>query len=115
MSNTVLPYDIEIIKKCCTDKHIIWMEHSTKRMIERGIFRKEVIACLQNGEIIEKYPDDHPYSSCLVYGNTENNRPLHVVCSVNNGYVYIITVYEPSIFKWQSDFKVRKEKDDEVH
>ena len=110
MTDSGLPYNIDDLRKCCADKHVVWKEHSTERMIERSIFRQEVFQCIQNGEIIEKYPDDHPYPSCLVYGVTDKGRPLHVVCSLCGGYVYMITVYEPNTFKWYPDLKTRKEQ-----
>jgi hypothetical protein len=32
-----------------------------------------------SGEVIEDYPDDQPYPSCLVFGRTQSGGPLHVV------------------------------------
>ncbi|MEG4054235.1 MULTISPECIES: DUF4258 domain-containing protein [unclassified Microcoleus] len=33
------------------------------------------------GEVIEEYPDDKYSPSCLIFGLTIANRPLHVQCS----------------------------------
>lgn len=49
------------------------------RIQERCISRKDVVNCLQNGEIIEDYPTDFPHPSCLVFGNTLDNKIIHVV------------------------------------
>ncbi len=40
-------------------------------MQEREISRKDVISCINNGKIIEDYPDDFPSPSCL--GNSLKN------------------------------------------
>jgi len=59
-----------------------------------------------NGEIIEEYPDDKPFPSCLIYGRSADGRPLHVVCAVAP-VSRIITVYFPDESKWV-DYRVRR-------
>ena len=42
-----------------------------------GVIRvDEVLQTLEAGEIIEEYPEDQPYASCLVLGRTVAGRPL---------------------------------------
>ena len=65
---------------------------SLKRRESSVIFLKEVI---KNGEIIEKYLNDKPLPSYLIYGRTRYNRPIHVVIGVGADMIAIITVYEP--------------------
>ena len=48
---------------------------------ERGITIPDMEQALLNGEIIEAYPDDKPYPSCLVLGWLDSFDPLHIVCS----------------------------------
>jgi hypothetical protein len=43
-------------------------KNATVVRLERGITIAEIEQALQNGEIIERYPDDQPYPSCLVLG-----------------------------------------------
>jgi len=45
------------------------------------ILASEVLEALETGEIIEEYPEDAPYPSCLVLGRTLRGRPLHLVCA----------------------------------
>ena len=61
------------------------------------------------GEIIEQYPDDLPYPSCLICGSTADNKIIHVVMSDEGAASRIITAYIPSEGKWSVDMKVRKE------
>ncbi|MEE4359155.1 MAG: DUF4258 domain-containing protein [Desulfococcaceae bacterium] len=52
-------------------------------------------------EIIEQYPDDPRGESCLVYGKTQENVPVHIVCGKNSrNHLFIITVYIPKMPKW---------------
>ena len=82
--------------------------HAAKRIEQRGILLKDIIDCIMTGEIIEQYPDDYPYPSCLVLGN--KNKPLHTVVGTNGSQLWIVTAYYPSPEKWMDDLKTRKEQ-----
>jgi hypothetical protein len=41
------------------------------------IYVEEILQALDSGEIIEEYPEDKPYPSCLILGRTVTGRPLH--------------------------------------
>ncbi len=57
---------------------------------------------LQNGDIIEEYPDTGRGPSCLVC-NAEIEKPVHVVCGKNkHSWLVLITVYSPAMPKWKS-------------
>lgn len=101
---------IERIKELSAKRNIVWKEHALQRLKQRKILLDEVIEALSSGEIIETYPADRPFPSCLVLGITFNKRYLHIVCSIDNDLLYIITVYEPNTIKWENDFKIRKEQ-----
>ena len=77
-------------------------------MGDRDIRRDDVIHCIQNGEIIEDYPEDFPHPSCLIFGTTLDNRILHVVAGTDGTHLYIITVYYPSAEKFEPDMKTRR-------
>ena len=100
--------DIAALRPLVSAGQILWTEHLSLRLRERGIKRADVIACIGNGEIIEQYPDDYPCSSCLVLGITVNFRYLHVVCGID-GELWIISAYDPAPEKWTDGFRVRKE------
>lgn len=77
-------------------------------MQERDISRQDVKKCIENGEIIEDYPEDFPHPSCLIFGHTVNNTVIHVVAGKDEKYIYIITAYFPNLEKFESDLKTRK-------
>jgi hypothetical protein len=71
----------------------------------------EVLQALDSGEIIEEYPADRPYPSCLVLGRTVVGRPIHVVCapvSIQRRLI-IITTYQPDPARWDPEFRRRRE------
>jgi hypothetical protein len=102
--------DIKDIINKINDGKIKWRVHASKKMIERDILKSDVIYAILNGEIIKEYPEDFPFPSCLILGYTISRVPLHIVCSIGQDILWIITVYKPDIDKWESDFKTRKEK-----
>ena len=102
--------NIEKIREIISNSdNVIITQHSVMRFRERGIKYADIISALNNGTIIEHYPNDYPNPSCLVLGLTINGKYLHVVCGTDNVCLWIITAYFPSSDKWYPDFKTRKE------
>ena len=90
---------------------ILWTEHVAIRIRERGIKRADVIECINNGDIIEQYPTDMPFPSCLILGRCKADNPLHIVVGVNWGvHCCVITAYRPDMERWENDLKTRKRK-----
>ena len=55
----------------------------------------------ENAIVIEEYPDDKYSPSCLIFGTTKTNRPLHLQVSMQESeIVKIITIYEPDPNQW---------------
>lgn len=91
---------------------LIYRQHAVRRMFERGISTDDVVAALADGRVIECYPTDTPYPSCLWLGYS-NDKPLHIVFADNqdnqdNNERIIITVYRPDPALWADDFATRK-------
>lgn len=100
----------EMLKAACNDENVIITQHCFNRLREKHIKYRDIVSVLTNGEIIEQYPDDYPYPSCLVFGSSANGRILHVVCGYNEGKIWLITAYWPDAEHWESDMKTRKER-----
>jgi hypothetical protein len=96
---------IENIRTYCNDDTIVLTEHLLTRLRQRHIQLSDIKHAITNGEIIEQYPTDYPFPSCLI--NCEN---IHIVCSIGESYLYIITAYRPSPEKWETGGRKRKEK-----
>ena len=85
-----------------------WTSHILERLFQRKIRIDDVKAVLAKGEIIEQYPTDYPFPSCLVLGHTMSGHPLHVVCGSNGVELWLITAYFPSLAEWTEDFRQRR-------
>ena len=100
--------DIDMIRKLAGKGSIKWTTHCMKKMGERDIRIKDVKHCIAIGEIIEDYPDDYPYPSCLIFGYTEDGRVIHLVVGCDSVFAYIVTAYIPNTIKFNTDFRTRR-------
>lgn len=102
--------DIEKLKEYYRQHKVFMSGHASNRCIQRNITQKDIKNCIMTGEIIEQYPGDFPWPSCLVFGYTVDNRIIHIVVSDNGEYSKIITAYIPDTEIFESDLKTRREK-----
>jgi len=77
---------------------------------DRLISPLEIKRVIDNGEIIEDYPDDTRGHSCLIFGKGHAERPVHVVCTPKDDYLAIITAYIPTTHNWEKGFRMRKKR-----
>jgi hypothetical protein len=98
--------DIAYLRRKLKNKEYRITLHATKKRLERGITTKEIEEAINNGKIIESYEKDKYAPSCLVFGFTNADRPIHVVLSYTP-IVWVITVYEPDEKEW-IDFEKRR-------
>ena len=97
------------IQELATDKSNIEMSsHANIQCIKRIINSKDILNVLLHGEIIEQYPNDYPFPSCLELGMSLNGKPLHVCCAIGGGKLWVITAYFPDSTRWEIDNKTRK-------
>ncbi len=85
-------------------------KHAKIRLEERGIRMDDIVRAISNGEIIKEYVDDKPLPSCLILGKSMDDRPMHLVISRDEEFIYLITAYFPDSKQWEDDFKTRKER-----
>ena len=83
-----------------------YTKHGVEQRINRNITSKEIDQAIFNGEIIEDYPSDKYGPSCLIYGKTDNGKPLHIQIGLLP-IISIVTVYEPDPKDW-IDNKIRR-------
>ena len=105
---------LQQIQDCFKLEKVLYTKHAKDEMEKEEfgeISDKEVFEAVLNGKIIETYREAEPYPSCLIYGKTSENRPLHIVCAYSreSNMVVVITVYQPNPEKW-IDFERRRRK-----
>lgn len=102
------PVNIEDIRDAIISGSYEFSFHSNREMREDQLIAGEIFSSVLRGEVIEDYPDDKPFPSCLIYGNTPRGDPVHSVWGYNAGerYAVLITVYRPYPGRWV-DLRVR--------
>ena len=102
--------NLKLAKNLCRQNKLRWTSHIMMRILQRGISIDDVKKAICNGEIIEEYPNDYPYPSCLLLGDNSNGKFLHVVIGFGEDELWLITAYKPSAEKWEMDLKTRKDE-----
>ncbi len=84
--------------------------HAQRQSRARKISQTEIESAILTGQVIEDYPDDPRGPSCLVFGYTQQRRPIHIVVTypVTGHRMKVITVYEPSAAQWQAGWQERR-------
>ena len=100
---------IEDLRLYCKNDSIFITNHAMERCRERNIVVKDILNGVMTGEIIENYPDDFPFPSCLVCGKSASGKVIHICMSNEGQSSKVITAYYPSLDKWEYDFRTRKE------
>jgi hypothetical protein len=101
--------DILILVRKAARKKRLFLPHALRQMSrpERMIRTSEIRSVIENGEVIEDYPEDPRGHSCLIFGYGYTDRPIHVACSPKKNFLAIITAYIPDENEWSNDFKTR--------
>lgn len=97
-------YALEDFQKLNQPENIIITQHSRRRLFERAISILDICEAINNGEIIENYPDSY-----LILGHSKS-KVIHIVANIDDEFIYLITAYTPDPAKWENDFKTRKEE-----
>jgi len=82
-------------------------QHAHQEMAEDDVVLVEVLQAISNGSVIENYPEHRRGACCLLAGFTDQNRPLHIVCTTAQPILIVITVYEPTPPKWITPLRRR--------
>jgi len=102
---------LKIVREAAKKK-ILYLPHAVSQMNrpERMISTLEVRKVIENGQIIEYYPEDPRGESCLIMGKGESDRSIHVVCAAKVDFLAIITAYLPDDALWTNNFSERRTK-----
>jgi len=105
--NNIMELNV-IIDSICKNRIRI-TDHADEEAQADGLLYEEIFFSVFQGAIIEDYPGDKPYPSCLIYGKTFSGDPVHSVWAYNeeNQWTVLITVYKPDNNKW-IDFRERR-------
>jgi hypothetical protein len=104
--------NIEDIVDAIRSHRIRITDHADEEAQADRLSFDEVFVSVFQGEIIEEYPNDKPFPSCLISGETFSGEPVHSVWAYNqeNQWAVLITVYRPDPGRW-IDWRTRRPKD----
>lgn len=68
-------------------QRILFLPHAVRQMSrpDRMISTADVRKVLEEGEIIEDYPEDTRGHSCLILGRGKKGRPIHIYSTCAEG------------------------------
>ena len=94
--------DIETLIVAIQAGRIRISDHADEEAAADQVTLDDILYSVSHGELIEDYQIDNPYPSCLVYGTTPDDLPVHSVWAYNeiNGWCVLITVYRPDPDLW---------------
>ena len=86
-------------------------DHADEEARADALSLDEVFSSVHGGEVIEDYPEDRPFPSCLVLGKTVHGDPVHSVWAYNSDvrWAVLITVYRPDPKRWEN-WRTRRPK-----
>ena len=102
---------LAFIKKCLTERKIVWTYHIHMRLAERSIARDEILKSIGTMEALEEYLENRHLPSYLLYA-TSGNKVFHMVVAVDvpDDNIRIITAYEPDPGEWNESLKKRRKR-----
>ena len=103
--------DIQNILNSIRNSRVRITDHADEEAFDDGLTFDEIYFSVMHGEVIEDYPHDWPYPSCLIMGKNFSGEPIHSVWAYNpaNRWTVLITVYRPNPEQW-IDWKMRIKK-----
>lgn len=96
-----------------TNEKISWSLHAVKKLRVEGLKKRGVEDSLKECIIVEDYTmEGRPLPGCLVLGFI-GSVPVHSAIAIDRDFdrIFVITVYRPSLERWENDWKTRKAKD----
>jgi uncharacterized protein DUF4258 len=102
---------VEDLVQSIRENRVRITDHADEEAHADDLSLDEVFSSIPGGEIIEDYPDDKPFPSCLIFGTTFRGNPIHSVWAYNpeNRWAVLITVYRPDPKRWDN-WRTRRPK-----
>ena len=90
---------------------VIISNHGYDELAEDGLLVKEIIASVNNGKVVEDYPE-YPKGTCvLVLQKDKEGNPMHVVWGIPKNAsspAVLVTAYKPDTSIWKDNFMERR-------
>lgn len=101
--------DIAEIRQALLTHRVRISDHADEEAVADQLTYDDIRHSALNGEVIEDYPTDQPYPSCLIYERAQHGDPVHSVWAFNAAtqWAVLVTVYRPDPRRWV-DYRQRR-------
>ena len=104
MADPYDPYDEEAaltrVKQQAGRENVRITVHAAEEMIDEDFAPDDLLEALEDGRMVENYPEARTGPRCPIHGRTRAGRNTHVVCTTDGPTLAIIAVYEPKEPRW---------------
>jgi hypothetical protein len=103
--------DIQAIIDAIRSNRVRITDHADEEAQADSLSFDEIFSSVLHGEIIEDYPSDKPYPSCLIYGDSFAGEPIHSVWDYNHPteWAVLVTIHRPDPDRWM-DWRIRRKR-----
>ena len=101
--------EIASIVESIEASRVMITDHADEDAYNDSLSFNDILPSISAGEIIEQYPEDKPYPSCLILSRNVKTELLHTVWAYNSETQssVLVTVYRPDPKQWV-DGRIRR-------
>jgi hypothetical protein len=106
-----LSVTLRTIKQLAASGDVRISDHGYDELTNDGLTAREIVGGVENGILIEDYPEYPKGASVLVLQTDRDGQPLHVVWGIPKGHerpAVLVTAYRPNPDRWNESFMKRK-------
>lgn len=102
---------LDLVKELIARGEVRISEHGYDELAADGLSVTEIVAGVEEAQMIEDYPEYAKGPSVLVLQRDRAGEPIHVLWGMagkSSTPAVLVTAYRPDPAKWSSDFRKRK-------
>ena len=106
-----LSVTLKKIKRLAVSGDVRVSDHGYDELANYGLTAREIVSGVENGILVEDYPDYPKGASVLVLQTDKDGQPVHAVWGIPKGHerpAVLVTAYRPDPDRWNDNFMKRK-------